>query len=207
MRILVACEFSGRVRDAFTARGDDAVSCDILPSDSPGSHYQGDVRDLLGESWDMMIAFPPCTYICRSGARWHYQSENYYLALDFVRLLLAADIPKIALENPIGGINTRIRKPDQIIQPWQFGHGETKATCLWLKNIPLLKPTEIVEGRENRIYRMPPGKDRWRQRSLTYPGIARAMADQWGSEKKDRFSAYSPDAAQASQVSVVVAVP
>lgn len=182
MRILVACEYSGRVRDAFNrGGGHDAVSCDLLPSDSPGPHYQGDVRDLLGEHWDAMIAFPPCTYIACSGARWHSGTVRQQAALDFVQLLMSADIPRMAIENPVGAISTRIRKPDQIIQPWQFGHGETKTTCLWLKKLPKLQSTSIVEGREPRVHRMPQSKDRWKLRSLTYQGIADAMADQWGS--------------------------
>jgi site-specific DNA-cytosine methylase len=149
MRVLIACEFSGRVRDAFIAKGHDAVSCDLLPTDEPGPHHQGDVRDLLVERWDLLIAHPPCTHLAVSGARWFKdKKEEQKEALDFVRLLLDADIERIALENPISVISSKIRKPDQIIQPWQFGHGETKATCLWLKNLPLLLPTNIVEGRE-----------------------------------------------------------
>lgn len=185
MKVLVACEFSGRVRDAFTARGHFAMSCDLLPSDLPGRHYQGDVRDLLGSRWgdwwDLMIAHPPCTHLAVSGARWFKDKQTEQAeALDFVRLLLDAPIPRIALENPVSIISSRIRKPDQIIQPWQFGHGETKATCLWLKNLPLLTPTNIVDGREARVHRMPPGPDRWKQRSITFAGIADAMAEQWG---------------------------
>ena len=172
MRILVACEYSGAVRDAFRARGHDAVSCDLLPTDAPGSHYQGDVRDVLGDGWDLMIAHPPCTHLAVSGARWfkHKQAEQAQ-ALEFVRLLLAAPIPRIALKNPVSIISSRIRKPDQVIQPWQYGHGETKATCLWLKNLPLLRPTDVVEGREARIHRMPPSPDRWKLRSATFPGL------------------------------------
>ena len=181
MRVLVACEFSGTVRDAFIRRGHDAVSCDLLPTDSPGPHHQGDVRDTLGDGWDLMIAHPPCTHLAVSGARWFKdklpeQSES----LAFVRLLLAAPIPRIALENPVSIISSRIRKPDQVIQPWQFGHGETKATCLWLKNLPKLAPTDVVEGREARVHRMPPGPGRWKLRSLTFHGVAEAMATQWG---------------------------
>lgn len=181
MRVLIACEYSGAVRDAFRARGHDAMSCDLLPTDAPGPHYQGDVRDVLGDKWDLMVAHPPCTHLAVSGARWfkHKQAEQAQ-ALDFVRLLLAAPIPRIALENPVSIISSRIRKPDQVIQPWQYGHGETKATCLWLKNLPLLRPTDVVEGREARIHRMPPSPDRWKLRSATFPGIAAAMADQWG---------------------------
>jgi len=181
MKILVACEYSGRVRDAFQSLGHYAVSCDLLPTDVPGFHYQGDVRDILNDGWDLMIAHPPCTHLAVSGARWFKEKQAEQAeALDFVRLLLAAPIPRIALENPISIISSRIRKPDQIIQPWQFGHGETKATCLWLKGLPLLQPTNIVDGREARIHKMPPSADRWKKRSETYQGIAYAMATQWG---------------------------
>lgn len=181
MKVLVACEYSGRVRDAFRSRGHDALSCDLLPGDVPGPHYQGDVRDLLTDHWDLMIAHPPCTHLAVSGARWFKdKQEEQKQALDFVRLLLNAPIEKIALENPVSVISSRIRKPDQIIQPWQFGHGETKKTCLWLKNLEPLKATDVVDGRENRIHRMPPSADRWKLRSVTYQGIADAMADQWG---------------------------
>ena len=181
MRVLIACEYSGTVRDAFLARGHDAMSCDLLPTESPGLHYQGDVRDVLGDGWDLMIAHPPCTHLAVSGARWFKDKQvEQGEALDFVRLLLEAPIPRIALENPISIISSRIRKPDQIIQPWQFGHGETKATCLWLKNLPKLTPTQIVNGREARVHRMAPGPDRWKERSRTYAGIAAAMAAQWG---------------------------
>ena len=181
MRILVACEYSGTVRDAFLANGHDALSCDLLPTDAPGPHYQGPVENILNDGWDVMIAHPPCTHLAVSGARWFKdKQEEQKEALNFVRLLLDAPIDKIALENPVSIISSRIRKPDQIIQPWQFGHGETKKTCLWLKNLPLLHPTDVVEGRENRIHRMPPSKDRWKKRSETYKGIAAAMANQWG---------------------------
>ena len=182
--MLVACEYSGRGRDAFLAKGHDAMSCDLLPTDSPGPHYQGDVLDVLGDGWDLMIAHPPCTHLAVSGARWfkNKQAEQAE-ALEFVAKLLDADIPRIALENPVSVISSRIRKPDQIIQPWMFGHGETKATCLWLKNLPKLTPTDIVEGREARIHKMPPSRDRWKLRSETYPGIAQAMADQWGNHE------------------------
>jgi hypothetical protein len=183
MKVLIACEYSGRVRDAFIAKGHDAWSCDLLTTDALGPHYQGDVCDILDQGWDLMIAHPPCTHLAVSGAR-HFAAKKASgvqdEALDFVRLLLNANIPKIALENPISIISSRIRKPDQIIQPWQFGHGETKATCLWLKGLPLLKPTNIVEGRSDRIHKMPPSRDRWKLRSTTYQGIADAMADQWG---------------------------
>ena len=182
-RVLVACEYSGRVRDAFAAKGWEAWSCDLLSSEQPhGNHYEGPVEDLLSQHWDLMIAHPPCTHLAVSGARWFKEKqEEQRQALEFVRLLLNAPIERIALENPVSIISSRIRKPDQIIQPWQFGHGETKATCLWLKNLPKLKPTQIVDGRENKVHRMPPGPNRWKERSRTYLGIAAAMADQWGS--------------------------
>ena len=182
MKILIACEYSGRVRDAFRDRGHDAVSCDLLPTDMPGPHYQGDVSDILKDGWDMLIAFPPCTHLAVSGARWFKDKQadgRQQAALDFVRLLLDAKIDKIAIENPVSIISSHIRKPDQTIQPWQFGHGETKRTCLWLKNLPLLTPTDIVEGREQRIWKMPPSADRWKLRSQTFQGIADAMAGQW----------------------------
>jgi hypothetical protein len=176
----VACEFSGIVRDAFIAAGHDAVSCDLLPSERPGPHYQGDVRQMFLESWDLMIAHPPCTHLAVSGARWFKDKREEQLdALAFVLELLMAPIPRIALENPVSIISSRIRKPDQIIQPWQFGHGETKATCLWLKGLPPLVPTEIVEERRPRVHYASPGPDRWKERSRTLPGIAAAMAAQW----------------------------
>ena len=182
MRVLVACEYSGRVRDAFRKLGHYAISCDLLPTDQPGPHHQGDVRDVLHDGWDLMVAHPPCTHLAVSGAR-HFAAKKASgvqdEALDFVRLLMAAPIPRIAIENPISIISSRIRKPDQIIQPWMFGHGETKATCLWLKSLPKLQPTSIVEGREARIHKMPPSDDRWKKRSETYQGIADAMAKQW----------------------------
>ena len=182
MRVLIACEYSGRVRDAFIAAGHEALSCDLLPSESPlGEHYQGDVFDIIADGWDLMIAHPPCTHLAVSGARWFKdKQEEQKQALDFVSRLMSAPIPKIAIENPISIISTKIRKPDQIIQPWQFGHGETKATCLWLKGLPLLQSTVIVDGREQRVHRMPPSPDRWKERSRTYAGIAFAMAKQWG---------------------------
>jgi site-specific DNA-cytosine methylase len=180
MKILIACEFSGIVRDAFRDKGWDAWSCDLLPTEIPGKHIQDDVLTVLSEDWDMMIAHPPCTHLSVSGARWfRYKQSEQIAALDFVRQMLAAPIDKICLENPISIISSRIRKPDQIIQPWQFGHGETKATCLWLKNLPKLMPTNIVEGRYGRIHRMPPSPDRWKERSRTLHGIAIAMAEQW----------------------------
>ena len=181
MKVLIACESSGTVRDAFIAMGHDALSCDLLPADNGGPHYQGDVRDILNEGWDLMIAHPPCTHLAVSGARWFKSKPPEWQedALEFVRLLMDAPIPRIAVENPVSVISSRIRKPDQIIQPWQFGHGETKTTCLWLKNLPRLRPTNIVEGREDRIHRMAPGPNRWKERSKTYQGIANAMAQQW----------------------------
>jgi site-specific DNA-cytosine methylase len=182
VRVLVACEFSGVVRDAFKDRGHDAWSCDILPTEQPGNHIEGDVAQVLQDGWDLMIAHPPCTYLAVSGARWWAQRRaEQEAALEFVRALLDAPIARIALENPVSCISTRIRKPDQIIHPWQFGHGETKATCLWLKGLPLLIPTQQVAGREARIHRMAPGPQRWRERSRTFAGIAEAMAEQWGS--------------------------
>lgn len=181
MRVLVACEYSGTVRDAFIQAGHDAWSCDLLPTETPGPHYQCDALEVLDMGWDLMIAHPPCTHLAVSGARWFKdKKEEQALALDFVRLLLQAPIHKIAIENPVSVISTRIRKPDQIIQPWLFGHGETKTTCLWLQNLPKLKPTNIVNGREARIHKMPPSIDRWKERSRTYTGIAKAMAEQWG---------------------------
>ena len=202
MKVLVACEFSGTVRDAFKAQGHDAWSCDILPSEIPGNHIQDDVLEHLNEEWDLMIAHPPCTHTAASGARWfpekrHEQSK----AIQFFTDLYHADIEKVCLEHPVSIISTVFRKPDQYIHPWMFGHGETKKTGLWLKGLPKLEPTHIrtkeqeliidyvddvretyhdsVEGRENRIHRMPPSKDRWKLRSITYPGIAEAMATQW----------------------------
>jgi hypothetical protein len=184
VRVLIACEESGVVRRSFRVMGHEAWSCDLLPArDGSPFHYQGDVRDVLYDGWDMLIAHPPCTHLSVSGARWFKNKQREQAeALDFVRLLLDTDIPRTALENPVSVISSRIRKPDQIIQPWMFGHGETKATCLWLKNLPLLVPTEVVAGREARIHRMAPGPDRSRLRSETYAGIAAAMAMQWGGD-------------------------
>ena len=183
MKVLIACEYSGAVREAFRKRGHEALSCDLLPTEVDGPHYEGDVFDIINDGWDLMIAHPPCTHLAVSGAR-HFAAKKASgvqdEALEFVRKLLDADIPRIALENPISIISSRIRKPDQIIQPWQFGHGETKATCLWLKNLPKLTPTDIVEGREQRVHLMPPGPNRWKERSRTFQGIADAMAQQWG---------------------------
>ena len=180
MKVLVACEFSGIVREAFKAKGHYAVSCDLLPTEIDGLHIQGDVLEILNDGWDLMIAHPPCTHLAVSGARWFkYKVKEQKEAIAFFMRLVNADIPKICVENPISIMSTHYRKPDQIIQPWQFGHGETKKTCLWLKNLPLLQPTNIVEGREPRIYYESPGVDRWKNRSRFYKGIAEAMAEQW----------------------------
>jgi len=186
MKVLIACEFSGVVRDAFTNRGHLAVSCDLLESVSPGKHVSGDVMKLVDDEWDLMIAHPPCTTLAVSGARWwdSRRAEQWY-AIQFFMALVNAPIPRICIENPVGLMSTVYRKPDQIVQPWQFGHGETKATCLWLKDLPKLIPTNIVDGREPRIHHESPGaKDgmtRGQRRSVTYQGLADAMADQWGS--------------------------
>ena len=186
MKVLVACEFSGIVRDAFIARGHDAISCDLLPSERPGPHIQDDVLNHLNfspEGYDLMIAHPPCTHLASSGARWFkekYLDGRMERAFEFVLKLSEAPIDRIAIENPIGILSSWWRKPDQIIQPWQFGHGETKSTCLWLKNLPELKPTNIVPGRRPRVYYESPGEDRWKNRSRTFQGIAEAMAGQWG---------------------------
>lgn len=180
MRVLVACEFSGAVRDAFAALGHDAWSCDIIPTESQGNHIQRDALSVLSDGWDLMIAHPPCTYLAVSGARWFKdRQEEQREALSFVQALMDAPIERIAIENPISVISSRIRKPDQIIQPWMFGHGETKATCLWLKNLPRLSPTNIVDGREARVHKASPGPNRWKERSRTLDGIAQAMASQW----------------------------
>lgn len=181
MKVLVACEFSGIVRNAFREQGHNAWSCDLLPAedDSP-YHIQGNVLEVLRDSWDLMVAHPPCTHLAVSGARWFKEkAQEQKEALEFVKVLLDAPIEKIALENPVSVISSKIHKPDQIIQPWMFGHGETKATCLWLKNLPLLTPTNIVSGREQRIWKLPPSKDRWKERSRTFKGVAEAMASQW----------------------------
>ena len=195
MKVLVACEYSGTVRDAFRAAGHDALSCDLLPTDAPGPHYQGDVADIINDGWDLMVAHPPCTYLCSSGLHWNKRrperAQMTEDALEFVQFLLDAPIPRIALENPIGCIGTRIRKADQTIQPWQFGHDASKSTCLWLKNLPLLTPTAVVEPRiangkkrwanqtDSGQNRLPPSEDRWKIRSETYAGIAAAMVSQW----------------------------
>jgi hypothetical protein len=180
MKVLVACEFSGIVRDAFIEKGHDAVSCDLLQSERNGPHIQDDVRDILYDEWDLMIAHPPCTHTAVSGARWFKdkQVEQQY-AVVFFSILLDAPISKICVEHPVSVISTKIRPPDQYIQPWEFGHPETKKTGLWLKNLPMLKASDIVEGRYNRVHLEPPSKDRWKNRSRFYPGIAKAMSEQW----------------------------
>lgn len=199
MKVLVACEFSGTVREAFRALGHDAWSCDLLPTERPSEfHLQCDARDVLDEGWDLLIAHPPCTYLTNAGARhlWAVPSrrgktadvagwerfEAMFSAADLFQAFADAPVARICIENPIPHHYARIYMGayDQIIQPWQFGHGETKATCLWLKGLPQLRPTQIVEGREARVHRMSPSKDRWKERSRTYPGIAAAMAEQWG---------------------------
>ena len=186
MKVLIGCEFTGIVRDQFRKLGHEAFSCDLLPTETnPQWHIQKDVRTILNDNWDLGIFFPPCTHLCVSGARWFKDRlDRQQDALDFVSRLLLCPIPKIALENPIGIISTRIRKPDQIIQPYQFGHEETKSTCLWLKNLPKLKPTKIMEIRNKNLTpsgqnKLGPSKDRGMKRSRTYPGIAQAMANQW----------------------------
>lgn len=195
MKILIACEYSGKVRDSFRQRGHEAVSCDLLPTDVPGPHYQGDVFDIINDGWDMMIGFPPCTYVCVSGLHWNKKVQGRQQktdeAIEFFKTLLSVDIPHIALENPVGCLSTYVRKPDQIIQPYQFGDDASKKTCLWLKNLPPLKPTKYIEPRivdgkprwgnqtDSGQNNLPPTKDRWKIRSETYTGIANAMADQW----------------------------
>lgn len=182
VRVIIGCEFSGIVRDEFAKRGHDAWSCDLLASERPGNHIRGDILEVIREPWDLGIFHPPCTRLAVSGARWFaLYREEQEAALRFVRALMAAKFPH-ALENPISVISSRIRKPDQIIQPWQHGHGETKATCLWLHGLPLLKPSRVVEGRAARVHLESPGPDRWKNRSRTLPGIAAAMADQWGAQ-------------------------
>lgn len=186
MRVLVACEYSGTVRDAFRALGHDAVSCDLLETDRPGPHIVGNVLDVLGDGWDLMVAHPPCTDLATSGNA-HMAAKmadgRVDAGLGFVRALMNAPIPRIAVENPRSIISSRIRPADQLIHPWQFGHGEQKATCLWLKNLPALVPTNIVPGREQRLYNLSPSPERWKLRSATFPGIAAAMAAQWGTRE------------------------
>ncbi len=194
MKVLIACEYSGTVRDEFTKLGHDATSCDLLPTEKPGKHYEGDVRNILYDGWDLIICHPPCTHLAVSGAKhFHKKQKEQAEALQFVRMLLNAPISKIALENPVSIISSRIRKPDQIIQPWQFGHEATKTTCLWLKGLPKLMPTNIVSKGERVItksgnslpkwYNLPPSPDRWKLRSTTFTGIAEAMANQWSEIK------------------------
>jgi len=195
MRVLVACEFSGRVRDAFIKRGIAAVSCDLLPTDSPGPHYQGDIRDILDDEWDLMIAHPPCTYLANSGVSWLYRQEGRWQKMvdgaQFFKMLLEADVPHIAVENPIMhkyAVEIIGRRQNQLVQPYMFGHPERKATCFWLKNLPLLRETDNVKAemeslpksKAQRIHYTPPSEDRWKIRSITFQGIAEAMASQWG---------------------------
>ena len=182
MRVLVACEYSGRVRDAFRRHGHFAMSCDLLECEADSEfHYQGPVQDIINDDWDLMVAHPPCTHLAVSGSRHFYRKQREQAeALDFVRFLMNSPIERWCIENPVSVISSAIRPPDQIIQPWEYGHGETKATCLWLKNLPKLRPTKCVEGREAKIHMMPPGPDRWKERSRTFTGIAEAMGDQWG---------------------------
>ena len=181
MKVLVACEFSGIVREEFSKMGHDATSCDFLDSEIPGKHYKGDVRDLLNDGWDEMIAHPPCRHLAVSGAAWFKRKQKKQEgALDFVKELMDCPIPRIAIENPISIISTMVRKPDQIIQPWQFGHGASKATCFWLKNLPKLVPTNVVDGRDPFVIRVPGSSTQWKTRSRTFRGVAKAMAEQWG---------------------------
>ncbi len=191
LKVLVACEYSGTVRDSFIRGGHDAMSCDLLPTETPGPHYQGDVRDLLEYPWDLLIAHPPCTHLAVSGAR-HFEAKRMdgrqQAAVSFFMRLANCGIPRICIENPVCIMSELWRKPDQIIQPWQFGHGECKATCLWLINLPALVPTDVVDGREQRIWRMPPGPDRWKERSRTFSGVAEAMAEQWGARQRELFA-------------------
>ena len=202
MRVLIACEYSGTVRDAFIVAGHDAMSCDLLPTEKPGPHYQGDVMHVLDQGWDLMIAHPPCTYLSVSGIHWNDRARGWdetEKALEFFRLLLNAPIPKIAIENPVGIVSSRIIKPDQTIQPYRFGADASKATCLWLKTLPLLIPAAYVpprivggkrrwanqtDGGQNKLA---PSHDRWKERSRTYPGIAAAMADQWGAREFEMY--------------------
>ena len=190
MKVLVACEESQAVTKELRRLGHEAYSCDIVPCSGghPEWHLQVDATELLKMQWDMIIAFPPCTHLAVSGVRYFKKKKKdgrQGKAIEFFMKFANADCPKIAIENPIGIMSTHWRKPDQIIQPWQFGHGETKATCLWLKGLPKLEPTNIVSGREQRIWKMPPGKDRAKMRSKTFPGIAKAMAEQWAGNAKD----------------------
>ena len=180
MQVLVACEFSGIVREAFRKLGHDAISCDLEDTEIPGPHYKGDVFDILYDDWDLVIAHPPCTYTCVSGNRTYADTPEREQGIAFFKKFLDAPAPRVAVEHPVSVISTAIRRPDQYIQPWMFGHGETKKTGLWLKNLPKLIPTNIVNGREPRVHRESPGPNRWKERSRTYEGIAQAMAEQWG---------------------------
>lgn len=184
MTILVACEFSGIVRDAFRALGHDAWSCDLLPTERPGPHFQQDALEVLkARKWDMLIAHPPCQHLAVSGARWFPAKRadgRQQAAIDFFMQFINADVPLIAVENPVCIMSSVYRKPDQCVQPWQFGHGEVKRTCFWLKGLPSLRPTQIVDGRTPRVHMLPPGPERAKDRSRTYTGIAVAMASQWG---------------------------
>lgn len=187
MKVLIACEYSGVFRDAFIAEGHDAMSCDLLPTESPGPHCQGDLFDVIDYPWDLAIFHPECTHLAVSGSR-HFEAKRMdgrqQAAVSFfMRIVRRSEhIPMTAIENPVCIMSSMYRKPDQIIQPWQFGHGETKATCLWLKGLKPLVPTDIVEGREARIHRMPPSPDRWKERSRSYTGIAKAAAEQWATK-------------------------
>lgn len=184
VKVLIACEFSGTVRDAFIDNGHHCMSCDFLESETPGPHHKGCVREILDWGWDLMIAHPPCTHLAVSGARWFKgKKKEQEESLEFVKFLMDSSIERICVENPVSIISSKIRKPDQIIQPWQFGHGETKTTCLWLKGLPKLNPTNIVEGRQAKVHKMPQSKNRWKERSRTYQGIAAAMAEQWGEQE------------------------
>jgi hypothetical protein len=189
VRVIVACEFSGIVRDAFLARGHNAWSCDLLPTERPGPHLQEDIFDVLRSSWmvwDLMVAFPPCTYLCRAGDRWYAQSPARQQAAQFIQVLADQPVPRVAIENPRGALTRLWRRPDQVIHPWMFGHGETKTTCLWLRNLPPLLATVVSTGRNPRVYYAQPGPERWKNRSRTLAGIAAAMADQWGSYPSER---------------------
>jgi hypothetical protein len=186
VRALIGCEFSGIVRDAFRARGHDAWSCDLLPSERPGPHIQGNVLDVLGDGWDLAIFHPPCTHLTRAGDRWYASSPDRLKAALFVRLLAEAPIPRIAIENPRGALNRLWRRPDQVVQPFMFGDGEVKATCLWLKSLPPLMATVVDSGRVPRVHYAAPGPDRWKERSRTLPGLANAFADQWGNLPVER---------------------
>lgn len=189
MKVLIACEFSGTVRDAFTKAGHEATSCDLLPTEKRGRHYMGDVRDILNDGWDLMIAHPPCTFLAVSANKWYKpefkerfptRHEDRKKAIEFFMLLANCKIPKYCIENPIGIMSTVYKKPTQVIQPWMYGHGETKATCLWLRGLPRLNGFNAVEGREQRLHKLPPSEERWKERSRTFYGIAKAMAEQWG---------------------------